>query len=455
MPKEFDSTKLVFSSGLYKTVNNENIEYNVEGKKIVGRYIRKLQPHNALTVRCELPKSYFTIKKDYTLIYIVASISATLFILSYLLYLKSVRKNGKDNEVVETVEFYPPNGINSLEAGFLYKGRANHKDVNFLLICLANKGYIKISSKDNKKRSKNFVITKVKDYNGTDKNEKMFFNGLFKSSDEVTFNDLYDKFYTTTNKIQRNVNSKENILKAFDKSSLIKSGLIVLIILISFCTSLIFSIFDYYSGFFNMEDFSPLFPSIGLGIIIYLYIVKKYKELAGVIFLTIATWIGFTLEFILKDSNYLISHIIGLISIIGMIIILKIIPKRTQYGNEMLGKLKGFKNFLKTAEKEKLELLVEQDPIYFYNILPYTYVLGVSDKWIKKFESISMQAPNWYDSPSAFDLLVFNNTINRTMNSLQSHYVSDSSYSGGSSGGGFTGGGFSGGGFGGSSGSSW
>ena len=63
---------------------------------------------------------------------------------------------------------------------------------------------------------------------------------------------------------------------------------IVLIILISFCTSLIFSIFHYYSGFFNMEDFSPLFPSIGLGIIIYLYIVKKYKELAGVIFLTIA-----------------------------------------------------------------------------------------------------------------------------------------------------------------------
>ena len=51
------------------------------------------------------------------------------------------------------------------------------------------------------------------------------------------------------------------------------------------------------------------------------------------------------------------------------------------------------------SEKEKLEMLVEQDPSYFYNILPYTYVLGVSNKWIKKFEDIKMEPPEWYDSP--------------------------------------------------------
>lgn len=43
--------------------------------------------------------------------------------------------------------------------------------------------------------------------------------------------------------------------------------------------------------------------------------------------------------------------------------------------------------FLETAEKEKLEQLVFEDPKYFYNILPYAYVLGVSDKWIKSLKA--------------------------------------------------------------------
>ena len=112
-----------------------------------------------------------------------------------------------------------------------------------------------------------------------------------------------------------------------------------------------------------------------------------------------------------------------------------------------MGKLKGFKNFLETAEKDKLEAMVMQDPSYFYNILPYTYVLGVSDKWIKKFETISLQAPSWYDSPTGFNVVAFGSFMNNTMTSAQkSMSSSPSSSSGGSSGGGSSGGGSGGGG---------
>ena len=56
--------------------------------------------------------------------------------------------------------------------------------------------------------------------------------------------------------------------------------------------------------------------------------------------------------------------------------------RRTDEGAKTLAHIQGFRSFLVTAEKENLEALVEQDPEYFYNILPYTYALGVSDKWI-------------------------------------------------------------------------
>ena len=130
-----------------------------------------------------------------------------------------------------------------------------------------------------------------------------------------------------------------------------------------------------------------------------------------------------------------------------MIICLKYLPKRTPYGNEILSKINGFKNFLETVEKDKLETMVMQDPTYFYNILPYTYVLGVSDKWIKNFESIALQSPSWYDSPTEFNITSFESFMNSTMTSVQSAMSSspssdsDSSSGGGSSGNGSGGGG--------------
>lgn len=96
-----------------------------------------------------------------------------------------------------------------------------------------------------------------------------------------------------------------------------------------------------------------------------------------------------------------------------------------------------------------------QDPTYFYDILPYTYVLEISDKWIEKFELISLQAPSWHDNPNSFDMIAFGTFISFTMISAQSAMSSSpSGDSGGSSGGGSSGGGSSGGGSGGGGGSS-
>lgn len=163
-------------------------------------------------------------------------------------------------------------------------------------------------------------------------------------------------------------------------------------------------------------------------------------------------FIQFILPTLLEDKMYLLMYIIGLICIAVLILFIKIMPKRTPYGNEMLGKLNGFRRFLETAEKPQLEALVNENPKYFYNILPYTYALEVSDVWMKKFETIALQAPQWYAESDTFEVHQFNNFMNNTMNSAQSAMsASPSDSSGGSS----SGGGSSGGGSGGGGGSSW
>lgn len=167
-------------------------------------------------------------------------------------------------------------------------------------------------------------------------------------------------------------------------------------------------------------------------------------------------WLFFVLPALTQNIMYLINYIIGIISIGVLILFVKIMPKRTPYGNEMLGKLRGFKRFLETAEKPQLEALVNENPEYFYNILPFTYALGVSEVWMKQFESIAMKAPEWYDSNRAFDMHEFNSFMDKTMYLAQSAMSSTpSSDSGGSSGSSSSGGGSSGGGSGGGGGGSW
>ena len=485
LPKKFDASKLGFSSGKQGATTNSNIIYSVNNKTITGKYNGILEPNEALTIRTKLPEGYFASAKsiinfqDY-LIYIVP---ITSLLISLILWFKY----GRDNKIIETVEFYPPLGFNSLEIGFLYKGGANNNDVISLLIYLANKGYIQISEIEEKSPSSkqnDFKITKLKEYDGNNENEKIFLEGLFNKSqinllqnfpsnwltkalfkkvkeklnqqfaennsnseNEVTMTELHNKFYITVNEILNNINKKENKFKIIDKKSLNIQKLVILIAIISIITIIAIP-------FLGFEYKDKLLSAISFQIIFFIMILfvglnntvddKKVGVIIG-LFFCFTTWLGMICPVIIQDSFYMVGHIIGIICIILMTICLKYIPKRTKYGEEILGKIKGFKTYLETTEKDQLEAMVMQSPNYFYDILPYTYVLGISNKWINKFKEITLQPPRWYYGSTSFTVSSFSTSMKKMVSSAQNN-MSQSVSSGSSSGGGSSGGGSGGGG---------
>lgn len=235
MPKSFDKSLLGFSRGSFGSSNSSNINYEVDGNVITGYYDGTLSAGQGLTVRLTLPEGYFVRFGFNFDIY-----SVSVIIISLIFVLISDRlwaKYGKDDHVVETVEFYPPEGYNSAEVGYLYNGKADDKSVISLLIYLANKGYLKIEETEKQelfKSSKGFKLIKLKDYDGNNENERIFFNALFKNRASVTESGLYDKFYITLSKIENNLNKEENKNKIFDKNSKGKSIWMILMNVIIF-----------------------------------------------------------------------------------------------------------------------------------------------------------------------------------------------------------------------------
>ena len=484
MPKSFDKSLLGLTSGVTGSANSSNVSYTVSGNIITGFLNSILSSGQALTVRLTLPEGYFVGASSNVDMYAVAVIIISLVcaLIAYRLW----AKYGKDDEVIETVEFYPPEGYNSAEVGFLYEGTAETPAVISLLIYLANEGYLKIEETEEQgifKKSKGFRITKIKEYDGNNENEKIFFNGLFKSRNSVdmikvreimkeakrngeklsfakaielatdtsekpsvTASDLYDNFYTTLNKIKSNLNSKENKNKIFESSASGKGKWLILMIIVLFILITVKPIVEYSEDGIATLPFALLFPGIGLTMLIGSLIgVIEMPKIFGVIWGGMfggVPWVMMVLPALTQNTMYLIMYIVGIVCISIIMVFAKIIPKRTPYGNEILGKLRGFKRFLETAEKPQLESLVSQNPEYFYNILPYTYALGVSDVWVNQFETIALQAPDWYDSRNDFDMSTFSSFMTSTMSSATTAMSSSpSSDSGGGSSGGGSGGG--------------
>lgn len=492
MPKKFDYNKVGFSYGNNSFINTDRVIYNLNENTINGYLTGKLYPKQALTIRIELPNGYF--------INNVFNINMSEFLMIVIPILFSIvsifiwYKYDKDKHVIDTIEFYPPENLNSLEIGFLYKGKADSNDVVSLLIYLANKGYIKLSDFD---EDNNFKITKIKDYEGDNIFEKKFLEGLFKSSKKIDLTEFHNlmnevnenkkyitkeeaykklkdstfissvysyqlknKFYKTVNDILDIINDKENITKVFTPESINKKKILSLILIVTiFLIDLIPMI-----GNFKIDKFvSLLLLSFGVYFfVVFLTLLLKNKEFfkknnkfSIIVSLGVVIFFGYNnflsplinyMETIFFFSNFnSIMYIIDIICIIIISLCLKFSIKRTDYSKKMVGKIEGFKKYIETVEKEKIQMIVEKNPNYCYDILPYAYALGISDDWIRKIEIINISPPPWYihmHKPIFDDFGYFvNNILNSASDIMTSSPISNISSGGGLAGGGSGGGG--------------
>lgn len=211
MPKDFDPAKLGLSTGSYGTAGTQNVTYTVQDRTISGTVTQALAPGEGLTLRLILPDGYF--KFDNTKYNLTIAMIAVLPALAALIVLVLFLKFGRDKRYAPTVEFYPPEGLNSAEVGLWYKGKATNEMVLSLLVYLAQRNHIAIHPG---KRKRDFVITKYHGYVGQDTNLAVFMDGLFPDGRTSTDNkQLKNHFYETVGTIRADLNSTESRSRFF------------------------------------------------------------------------------------------------------------------------------------------------------------------------------------------------------------------------------------------------
>ncbi len=404
LPAALNETPKYFVATGYTGSTDNNTVTNWENNQVFsGSTTTLLTANQGLTIGIAFPKD-FLVAPNYEMLglgWLALPIAG--FIGMFFLW----NAKGKDEKRAVQTEFYPPEGISPSVAGYIIDNTLDTKDLTALIPYWGANGYLQINETEKKSlagliKTTEYEFIKIKGLPAQSPDfEKTLFNGIFKTGSKVKLDDLKNVLYTTMSlsksQLQADIKREDYFVKGSKNMGCLMPGLGFLILV--------------------------------AGIIILAYTWYDYK------------WLGISVL------------LLGLpIMIFGFLM-----SKRSEKGTELYYHLLGFKEFIKSVEKDKLQEFLKQDAHYFDKVLPFAIVFGMASVWKDKLKGLDIPPPSWYNgnyNNGTFNSMLFMNSVTNSMSAMSSTFTSAPSSSG-SSGGSFGGGGFSGGGGGGGGGGSW
>lgn len=460
LPDDISDRLKVFAGEYGKTDGMiPSLEVNVSTEEITGS-ADDIAPRHGVTLYAVLPEGYYegVAKVNYTWFYICLLL--TFLVVLAIVYFQLQQKTP---HITKVIEFYPPEGISSGEVGTIIDGSVDSIDITSLIPWLAGQGYISIREIKKGKifKSTDLELTKLKDLpKKAPSYQKLLMNMLFGTADVMCLKEIgqQPKQYNDIKDTLKDHFKGDRQLTKLQKPFWLYVALAVFGTLALGLNSVV-SAFD--PELFAGSAFSFGVPCMLASII---RIKKKLTDklrsslsniilIVGKAALMVCSWLLYSNVFI--EYGAPLNQWATLALFIVCFILNELAGRfnaDTDYRVQMLGRLLGFKEFIETAEKPRLEQLQAEDPQYFYKVLPYAMVFKLSNKWEDLFKDIKVDKPEWYDSATPLMGYSLTHNLVHNFSSTASSAITTISHS---SSGGSSGGGFSGGGGGGGGGGSW
>lgn len=328
-----------------------------------------------------IPFENWTNLDSYFIMFIIFSVICGIYLIGLIIFVILNRKK----KIIEVVEFSAPDGMTPADAGYVIDKSIDDRDISSLLIYWAEKKYIEIIQNEDK----TVILKKLKDADDKMKvYEQTMFNTVFSQKVEINLKDLPVIIKPITSTIKKQIKD-ENNKKYFNSkiestSTWLTLGITCLLVFLSYffgsggtfsiiCGVIIFAISTIFSNICNK-----------------VYIQKKLKAIILYIVGIVLFLIFALLNLVYSFTNL---YVLGLTTITTFLCLLTYIlcpflEYRTKEGQFVVGRLLGLKKYLEVTEKEKIEMLIKENPEYFYNIIPYAYVLNVSNEWIENYNFV-------------------------------------------------------------------
>lgn len=436
---------------------------------------RSFRPKEGLTIAVAWPKGIvveptvqdrvgYILRDNFS---VCAAMIGLLVLLAY--YLVVWLKVGKDPAKGTIFPlFFPPKGFSPAAVRFVMRMGFDNKSFAAAVVNMAVKGALKISENDDK------VYTLKKTGGGNpnlSRGEQRIINKLFGSRSEVELkNKNHQKIKGAISAFQKSLKADFEKTYFFRNSRYFVPGLVITILTLA---AIILAAKELAGA-----AFMAFWLSIWTVGCFFLVVraIKAWKAglgQGGFSALRSAGALGtslFALPFLGGEvfGLWAFSSFVSPLAAVFLIVIILVntmfyhlLKAPTLSGRKVMDEIEGFKRYLSTAEKERLEILnpPERTPELFEKYLPYALALDVENQWSERFADVLASAtsdgeyrPAWY-SGRHFGATGMTGLASSLGSSFTGAISSSSSAPGSSSGSG--GGGSSGGGGGGGGGSGW
>jgi len=420
----------------YEWVDNQNLEIEV----------KNLKPKEGVTIDIMAQKGLIKQNKSY-FNYFNILIGALIAILLFLIKRVKDKILGISQKSISPT-FLPPNDLSILEAKVLLEGSNELKDISAQIVQLATLGVIKIEKLGD--------VTKFdlinNDFSNLTNDQQMLLNTIFAKGNTYYFKRydrefLRESFFEIFREVENELLNK-GYLKDNPKKSKFRFFVNSILISLPLIAYFLYTLFQYNSDFYLLTLFPLVFGTVGLTIIlngssifdrffglvffltgllpIYINLGIQSRDFLGIIKETLSYDITWPLLGLIILGSYIFSNI-------GKI------EELTDKGIDKRVQLLGLKEFISRVEVDKINRLLQEDPNYLDNIIPWAMLFGYAKEFLKLYTIFNIATPTWYDG----DISSLDDDLNSDINSYLGENKSGSNIGGdgGSSGDGAGGGG--------------
>lgn len=462
MPKDFDATKANVTTGALGSTGSENAQWNVEGKVIRGM-VSGLNPYQGVTLAIELPQGYYEdVSQPVNLLWIFMLYGFLILVLVGVLVLRS--RNYNSSRIVPVLSFYPPDELNPAELAYVYgEEQLGNESIASLVVYWASKGYLRIVEEEKPRlfgNKEEIYFEQLADASQVPAGyERSLFLDLFAYGlgGIVHVDDLKNKFYEDLNVSRELIRDRyrddREVLENKTQYGVFGLGFLVFAV-----SALLLAPFTQV--LLGLSFWGAMIPTAIALLILWLipYAIaarrsgKRVKRGAAIFRMVFLVFLfgqmGFVFRFLFQGFDWknmtfsalFIYPLIAMILYILLMFALGKVKRYTPFAQDLLNRTYGFKNFLETAKLDRLHMLFDENPSYFYDMLPYAMIFGITEIWDDYMTMMALDGPDWYVSNRPFHAYYMMNTVSHSFAQMSAAPQSSSS-GGGSVGGGGGGGG--------------
>lgn len=385
---------------------NDKFDLKYNGAYIIGELKSNNSIRSAVMFNIDLNEGYFINQTDYKMI---NGMVISLYIICTIIFFVLWFLKGKDDRIVSNPTFTAPNDMNPMEIGYWENQDIEYNEIFNMILYWANKGYIKIIKNSDvvsvddisKVKIGDYTFIKVKEMDiNTHEYEKLIFKAFFElgNEDDTPGNFNVKEFlketsslYGTLQTYAQDLYNAEEVFREENKRSEKEGqdkGAEALFDTMKVLTFVLWGVAIFFYSELSFGTLMNFLPIILVLLTVFMGLFLQKDTFYGYMIYALP---------VLLVVSFTTVNIFVLILLMIITILTASVRKRTFEYNELLGKIRGFSNVIgQNKYNKEVYDIVNEDNMYFYEIMPYALTLKLEREWIKRFEVIS--SPFWYES---------------------------------------------------------